>query len=75
MSGYLILWHKSKTGPKPTADQKVKNCVQLFYHRKGRVKTNSINVRIVESQAGDWCNEANINVMSAIKQILVLRVQ
>ena len=55
-------------GPKPTADQKVKNCVQLFVHRKGRVKTNSINVRIVESQAGDWCNEANIIVMSAIKQ-------
>ena len=41
-------------GPKPTADQKVKHCVQLFYHRKSRVKTNSINVRIVGSQAGDW---------------------
>ena len=41
-------------GPKPTADQKVKNCVQLFCRRKGRVKTNSINVQIVGSQAGDW---------------------
>ena len=41
-------------GPKPTADQKVKNCVQLFCRRKGRVKTNSFNVQIVGSQAGDW---------------------
>ena len=75
MSGYLLLYHKSRMGPKPTADKKVKNCVQLFIHRKGRAKTNSINVRIVESQAGDWCNEANISVTSAIKQILVLLVQ
>ena len=62
MSGYLILWHKSKTGPKPTADQKVKNCVQLFVHRKGRVKTNSINVRIVESQAGDRIERLRVEV-------------
>ena len=35
-------------GPKPTADQKVKNCVKLFHYRKGQVKTDSINVRILK---------------------------
>ena len=35
-------------GPKPTADQKVKNCVKLFHYRKGRVKTDNINVRILK---------------------------
>ena len=38
-------------GPKPTADQKVKNCVKLFHYRKGRVKTDNINVRILKKKA------------------------
>ena len=62
MSGYLLLYHKSQKGPKPTADQKIKNGVQLFVHRKGRVKTNSINVRIVESQAGDRIERLRVEV-------------
>ena len=87
MSGYLILCHNQEWDQKTTADQKVKNCVKLFHYRKGRVKTNNINVRIVLKakqeiwrKSESWqivlvCNKANINVTSAMKQILVLRVQ
>ena len=36
--------------PKPTADHKVKKCLNLFDHRKGRVKTDSSNVRILKAK-------------------------
>ena len=31
MSGYLLLNHKLRMGTKPTAAQKIRNCVQLLY--------------------------------------------
>ena len=44
----FTIMSQSRMGPKPTADQKVKNCVKLFHYRKGQVKTDSINVRILK---------------------------
>ena len=53
MSGLFTFIITIKNGTKTDSRPKSQHFVKLFYHRKGRVKTDSINVRIQESQAGE----------------------
>ena len=64
--------------PKPTADHKVKKCLNLFDHRKGRVKTDSSNVRILKAKQETKEREKTCEKSEsccAIMKILVLCVQ
>ena len=80
---YLLLSSQSRMGPKPTADQRVKSVwnyfaiervewkqiVSMSEFRKAKQETK----RKSESwQIVLLCNKANISVMIAMKQILVL---
>ena len=82
---YLLLSSQSRMGPKPTADQKVnilwnyftieraewKQIVSMSELKKAKQENRERKIKLKV-----WvCNEAKIIVTSAMKQILLLRVQ